>query len=74
MQLDDEIRRYLAYRYECDPNEDVDTDGDAVYVNATMPGTNERDRFYVGDLADVQHDLDLEEWYLVEHACVVPWQ
>jgi hypothetical protein len=62
MKIDQEIREYLADRYDCDPNTDIETEGQHVHVTAIMPNTSEYGQFYAGDLADIQRDLESDRY------------
>ena len=63
MKIDDEIRQYLAAKYNCDPNTDIDVDGQSVHVTGIMPNSNTHGQFYAGELGDIQWELEREADY-----------
>lgn len=56
--LDSEMRQWLSDRYNCDPNVDIDVDGEAVLVTGIMPNTNQRGEFYAGDLGELRLEFE----------------
>ena len=58
MKLSQEIREYLADRYDCDEQTDIETDGQSVHVTGLMPNTNQYGVFHAGDLGDIQRDME----------------
>lgn len=60
MGIEQEIRQYLANRYKCDPNLDVQLHGDVIDVRGIMPNTQAHGFFRVGNLIDVESDMRRE--------------
>lgn len=54
MAIEQEIRQYLAKRFKCDPNVDVQVHGDVVEVHGIMPNTHAHGRFRAGSLSELE--------------------
>jgi hypothetical protein len=54
MSIEQEIRQYLAKRYKCDPNVDVEVHGNVVDVRGIMPNTQSHGFFRAGSLNDIE--------------------
>lgn len=54
MSIEQEIRLYLAKRFQCDPNVDVQVHGDVVDVRGIMPNTHAHGHFRAGNLNDLE--------------------
>lgn len=60
MAIEQEIRQYLAKRYKCDPNIDVQVHGDVVDVRGIMPNTQAHGQFRAGNLNDLKRIMELD--------------
>ncbi|BBO31221.1 hypothetical protein [Lacipirellula parvula] len=60
MSIEQEIRQYLAKRFQCDPVVDVQIYGDVVDVRGTMPNTHAHGQFCVGSLDDIENAMRRE--------------
>ena len=57
MAIEQEIRQYLAKRYQCDPDLDIQVHGDVVEVRGVMPNTHAYGQLQVGHLGDVESEM-----------------
>lgn len=60
MAIEQEIRQYLAKRFKCDPNVDVQVHGDIVEVRGVMSNTHAYGRFQAGHLNDIESAMHRE--------------
>lgn len=60
MAIEQEIRQYLAKRFKCDPNVDVQIHGDVVEVRGVMPNTHAYGQFQAGRVDDVESAMRRE--------------
>ena len=60
MAIEQEIRRYLAKRYKCDPNIDIQLHGDVVEVRGVMPNTQAYGQIHTSNRNDVEDAMRRE--------------
>jgi hypothetical protein len=71
MKLDNELREFLSNHYSTDayyvdPQTDIETVGESVFVTGIMPQTNQVGQFFAGDLGDIQWEMERETQWQME--------
>ena len=62
MKITDEMREYLADKYDCDSYNEIEAESDGsndhIHITGIMPNTNQLGKWYAGTAPDIQKIMD----------------